>query len=1215
MKRTSLLSAFAIVLLTLSCTGTDHEVPLTRGIGVYPGSPEEYTGPEMVPGDGTYRNLASLRRAWASSSYDYNLTAQLATDGIADGKSPAFIEISTQDGMVERKHKERLFDDNFTEIKVKAATGAYLQVLMHEYAIDVDEIEIDGYLGTEPSLPQGYEFAVEVTQDGREWTEAGVIKGFGLPGKARLDKLPDAVIKAKKIAQAGSQDVTVAEGLGTSEAVSSITPEQIVKYESMMKTRDFKLSAKLNVSGPVCGIRVLLNTPAATTWSIKELNLKSDGKEVSPLPQYHFTSSWMSAGNTDEWIYVDLGAKSELDKIVLNWVNRPSKGHVEVSDDAQAWRSICELPESGQAVETLDVHASGRYVRLSGLSADACIALSEMEVWGKGGVVPEAKPQGKVEGNRLYLSGGNWSLQRSSLVDGDGAQISQTGYDASGWIVATVPATVASSYFNIGAVPDIRYDDDQLQISESFFMSDFWYRDEFVMPESFIGKDVVLNFDGINWKADVYFNSTFVGHVDGAFIRGRFDVTSLAKPGANALAVKIYRNDNPGIIKEQDRITADTNGGVLGADNPTMHCAIGWDWIPTVRGRNIGIWNDVFLSCYDGGISIDDVFVDTDLPLPDMSYADLSPIVTVTNHGAQTRTVDIDMSYGEKKICATAVVDAGKTLDVTLPVTRISDPEIWWPNGYGRQPLYDLRTVATVDGHVSDVKEQKHGIREMSYQEDGEALDLYVNGRRLICNGGNWGYPEINLNYRAREYDIAVAYHADMNYTMIRDWVGQTGDEEFYEACDRYGIMVWQDFWLANPWDGPDPDCNAMFMQNAEDYVRKIRNHPSLAIYVGRNEGYPPKELNDGLEALVARLHPGMQYIPHSAEGYVSGNGPYRALPVEEYFAATRGRDRLHSERGMPNVMTCESITRMLRPQNHWPQTSVWGVHDYTMENAQSCATFNEMIATAFGEPDNLRQFTSWAQWINYNGYRAMYESRSWQRKGLLIWMSHSCWPSMVWQSYDYYFEPTAAYFGIKKGSAPVRIQWNPLSETVEVVNNNAGDLSGLNALVSVLSYDGKKLWETSAALDAKEDSTVPVCQPPLADISLSDTYFIKLRLERDGVLLADNFYWEDKSGNGDYKQLLSLPQVKLDVRKSLTQTETEYLLDVHLANNTETPALMIRVHALGSKNGETIVPAFYEDNFFSLMPGESKDVTVRFKKEDAHGDKPAVTVEGFNVK
>src|SRR3712207_6112081 len=120
----------------------------------------------------------------------------------------------------------------------------------------------------------------------------------------------------------------------------------------------------------------------------------------------------------------------------------------------------------------------------------------------------------------------------------------------------------------------------------------------------------------------------------------------------------------------------------------------------------------------------------------------------------------------------------------------------------------------------------------------------------------NWGFSETNLNYRGREYDVAVRYHRDMNYNMIRNWVGQIGDEEFYEACDKYGIMVWQDFWLANPWDGPDPYDEGMFLANSADYISRIRNHASIGIYVGRNEGFPPPALDAGLRRQISTLHP-----------------------------------------------------------------------------------------------------------------------------------------------------------------------------------------------------------------------------------------------------------------------------------------------------------------------------------------------------------------------
>ena len=163
---------------------------------------------------------------------------------------------------------------------------------------------------------------------------------------------------------------------------------------------------------------------------------------------------------------------------------------------------------------------------------------------------------------------------------------------------------------------------------------------------------------------------------------------------------------------------------------------------------------------------------------------------------------------------------------------------------------------------MSDTKRFRAGIRQFTYTEDGGALRIFINGRRFIARGGNWGFPESMLRYRAREYDTAVRYHRDMNFTMIRNWVGQTGDDAFYDACDRYGIVVWQDFWLANPVDGPDPDDNDLFLSNVRDTVLRIRNHPSMGLYCGRNEGSPPQPLDDGIRKLLAELHPACTTSP-----------------------------------------------------------------------------------------------------------------------------------------------------------------------------------------------------------------------------------------------------------------------------------------------------------------------------------------------------------------
>ena len=1155
---------------------------LTRGIGVYPGNPAEYTGPQLVPGDGTYRNLALHRVARHSSSYDYNLTAQLATDGLLARQAPYWIELEANGAAVPKREREKLFDGNtWTTLSLPGGGPGELLLRLHGAAMAADRLSLSG---SAQGVPGPATVTVEISPDGEHWQQAGALTERDFPG----GNLPR-------------------------------------RYDED-RSRNFYWSIELPAE-PFAAVRLHLDAPGVERWELQRWDFSREGAPVDILPSAHFCSAWMAEGVADEWISVDLGADARFDKLVFAWVERPEGGVIESSADGLRWKQIAELPQVGPLIEEIPVRGRGRYLRLAGLqtSPGSRIVLSEWEVWGRGGVVPQPREIPGLAGDdgRLDLCGGAWRIRRASEVTEGGEALSAAGFDPEGWLPATVPGTALTSYYNAGAVPDQRYDDEQLQISESYFLDDFWYRDEFDLPDAWAGQEVLLHFDGINWKAEVWVNGARAGRIDGAFTRAAFDLGDFLHPGRNALAVKILKNAHPGIVKEQNSITADLNGGILGADNPTMHATIGWDWIPTVRGRNIGIWNDVYLTAHRAGVTIDDVFVDTDLPLPGTDYADLKPIVTLTNHASQPCQAEIGLRYGDLQITGSATLAAGETRDVPLPATSLEQPQLWWPAGYGEPHLYEVETGVRVGGILSDSKMQYSGVREMSYTMDGGVLDFYVNGRRLIGNGGNWGYPEINLNYRAREYDIAVAYHADMHFTMIRNWVGMTGDEEFWEACDRYGVMVWQDFWLANPADGPEPDDEAMFLANAEDFLRKIRHHPCLALYCGRNEGNPPASLDAGLAALVERLHPGMRYIPHSADGPVSGGGPYRALPPAEYFALERGADRFHSERGMPNVPTLESLERMLGPAHRWPQDAVWGLHDYCLESAQSAATFNGMVEKAFGEPSSLDQFADWAQWIDYDGYRAIFESRSAQRKGIQLWMSHACWPSMVWQTYDYYFAPTAAYFGAKKGSAPIRIQWNPKTAQVEVVNNNAGDLRGLTAQVVVVTPDGTVLSEQAASLDAPEDTTtpVPVEIPGQAGEDggvipdpIGNPVLLRLRLTQGEAELADNFYILNPADPGNLQALKDMPVARVTLRYDFRLEAGRWQTMAVLENRSSVPALMLRLNLVGDRSGEQILPVFYEDNWVSLLPGERKEIRIRCASADARGERPALRLSGFNL-
>jgi hypothetical protein len=567
----------------------------------------------------------------------------------------------------------------------------------------------------------------------------------------------------------------------------------------------------------------------------------------------------------------------------------------------------------------------------------------------------------------------------------------------------------------------------------------------------------------------------------------------------------------------------------------------------------------------------------------------------------------------------------------SVPALRLSHPRLWWPVGYGEPDLYDVKLVfETGPGLVSDARSFRAGVRQFTYADENGALKIFINGRRLVGRGGNWGFSESNLLYRAREYGAAVRYHRDMGFTMIRNWVGQVGDDAFFDACDRNGVVVWQDFWLANPLDGPNPDDNAMFLQNAADFIDRIRNHPAIGLYCGRNEGNPPPVLNEGLAQLVAARQPGIRYIPSSSSGTVSGGGPYFLMPVSFYFDQ-RATARLHSELGMANIVSLDSLRQMMPAADQWPQGPVWGLHDFTTRGAVRGGALRETIAKTFGDAANAAEWVELAQFTNYDGHRAMFEAQSKRRMGLLMWMSHPCWPSFVWQTYDYYLEPTAGYFGAKKGCEPLHVQWNPLNGTVEVVNYSAGFRAGLKVRASILNSDGSVQWEQAATIDSAEDSiAAPITLAPPAG-GLSPLHFVRLTLSENGRTVSENTYLRSTATYTvpgftfgphhvpdypayDLRAVRALPKVSLRAATTAACQDNRWILSTELENRSKAPALLVRLKAVREKSRDRILPALYDDNYITLMPGEKRILRTELDPADTRGERPSIAVEGFNV-
>jgi hypothetical protein len=1161
--------------------------PFSRGIGAYPGAPGDFFGPSFVIDSTTYRNLALHRPASHSSAYDYNLTAQLVTDGIIDTTPPTWISTATSTlGTLDKTVREVLTDHweaNTTELKGGAAT-ATIQLGGGTSAPEIDAIGVF-VVASQSMTPAKIRFTLSASDDGREWEPVATITG----------PVPIA-----------TDDTTFPPDI----LAGSHLYHPRLPFKSPLRKHFYQLEVSL------AGVAADANY---ISWKLGQLEFFRNQQRVQIGGPYSFTSAWMSAGLGEEWVAVDLGAPCSFDRITLHWIARAAEGTIQTSNDGTIWTNLKPLPAPAAGSDQIDdihlaVPAHARHIRvlMTRPSSPEGYILSEFQVFGRGGPVPRPAPASPLgKDGKLNLAGGRWRLERDSQVQAGGTVLAQPGFKDDEWLPATVPGTILTSYVNAGAVPDPNYGQNQLYISDSYFHSDFWYRTEFTPAATPAGKLEWLNFDGINWKAEVFLNGESIGRIDGGFTRARFNVTGKLKPGKpNALAVRVETNATPGSCKQKTYETPGVNGGALGADNPTFHASIGWDWIPTIRGRNTGIWGIVWLES-TGALTLDAPGVSTTFPNPDHSSAIVKLDVFVQNHRAQPVTGILHYRFGELALDRRIVVPASPGTSTLVSSTlEIKNPKLWWPVGYGDPDLYDVELTLEVEGKTSDHKSFKAGIRQMTFTEDDHNLKLFINGRRFVPRGGNWGFAESMLLYRAREYDAAVRYHREMNFTMIRNWVGQIPDDAFFEACDKHGVVVWQDFWLANPWDGPIPNDDALFLANARDYVLRIRQHASIGLYCGRNEGYPPPTLEAGIRKLLGELHPDIHYIGSSADDVVSGHGPYRALPPTYYFEHTD--TKFHSEIGMPNVPNIESVRAMMPASAVWPQGLEWGLHDFCLNGAQGGASFLTTINNGYGGAHSAEEWTTLAQFVNYEGYRAIFEAGSSNRMGILLWMSHPCWPSFVWQTYDYYLEPTAAYFGCKKASEPLHIQWNRFTGFIEVVNLSAGDHKDLTAELEILNLDGSTKSKQTAQVSSLEDSVgspIKVTFPS----GLSSVHILRLTLHRTGTVLSTNLYLRGIE-EGNLRAIRQLAKVHLTVATTILRKGDLWTLTTELTNPTTTPALMVRLKAVREIAGDRILPVIYTDNYVTLMPGEHRTLITELNHADTRGQKPKIVISGFNI-
>lgn len=506
-------------------------------------------------------------------------------------------------------------------------------------------------------------------------------------------------------------------------------------------------------------------------------------------------------------------------------------------------------------------------------------------------------------------------------------------------------------------------------------------------------------------------------------------------------------------------------------------------------------------------------------------------------------------------------------------------------------------------------------------------LVIEVNGVPIDCRGGNWGMDDMLKRVsRARlepYFRLQRAAHLD----IIRNWVGQNTEKVFYDLADEYGMLVWNDFWESTQNDNVQAENPELFLKNARDVILRFRNHPSIVIWCGRNEGVPQPIINRGLARLVRTLDGTRYYTPASNRINLQRSGPYFYQDPALYY--TTLNHGFSVETGTPSFPTLESFRAWIPKADQWPIDDVWAYHDWHQSQGGRVEPFMDQIQTEFGAPTSLIDFERKAQMLNYVDHRAIFEGMNahlWApNSGRMLWMTQPAWPSTVWQIYSWDYDTQASYYGVMKACEPVHIQLDLSNYDVDVVNTTRSALVGLTATSDVYSVDNKLLLHRSEPVNLGSNSVTHLFQLNLSPLFSSGVIFIKLELkDASGKELSSNFYWLGSDSEA-YRELTRMPGAAITASATELPAEAELLpsgaaegdakvdgVRVLLRNTGSSTALEVKLTLL-NQQGARILPAYYSDNYVSLLPGASHEIDIHYPAT-AQKETPEIALRGWNL-
>ena len=794
-----------------------------------------------------------------------------------------------------------------------------------------------------------------------------------------------------------------------------------------------------------------------------------------------------------------------------------------------------------------------------------------------------------------------WSLRNADNTEGQGI------------IPAEVPGDLYSDLLMAGLIEDPYYRDNELaalKLSDN----DYVYETCFDVPDEIMNRErICLVFDGLDTLAEIRLNGVLLGTADNMHRTWKYDIRECIKNKGNCLSI-LFRSPTEYIRKRyEEKALEGTEDAMRGFPYlRKAHCMFGWDWGPRLPG--CGIFRPVRITGYDEAC-IDSVYVKQD-------HAE----------GSVTLTFEPGIEYAcgkpEGLRCTAEVLSPEGDLLLSADAAgefRITDPQLWYPAGYGAQPLYTVRVMLHSGGSVIDTWERRIGLRTMTVtrrkDEFGESFAHTVNGTEIFAMGADY-IPEDSLTGRTSpertRHLLGDARLANQN--CIRVWGGGYYPEDwFYDICDELGLIVWQDFMFACAAYDLSDEFEANIRAEIRDNVRRLRHHASLGLWCGNNEmeqfaaegqwvnspelkEFYLRMYEEIFPEILAKEDPQTFYwpaSPSSGGGFDEPNAEDRGdvhywdvwhgnKPFTEY---RKFLFRYLSEFGFQSFPAMKTIGSFTLPEDR-------NIYSYVMEKHQRNAAANGKIASYMSQtylyPSSFDTTVYASQLLQARAIQYGVEHFRRHRgicMGTVVWQLNDCWPVASWSSIDYYGRWKALHYYERRFFAPVLLSCeeegiltqdtNPNAEPYEVrksVRFNVSNETTEDHTVDVI-------WQTGNSLgvcrdEKKETLTVPALsavwleREDMPDADLYDDH-VSYRLEENGKVLSTGsvLFCQPKYYNFRDPELTA--RVEGD---EIVVSASAYARDVEIFNEAEDLVL--------------------SDNYFDMEPGDRRVKILRGRPE-----------------